>query len=67
MYETLYSIAEDKSYIPKSHVQFLEQSGLLVVPISYLDSDEDITRMLGEVNGIYICGDSHKAITNRRY
>ena len=39
----------------------------MVVPISYLDSDEEITRMLGEVNAIYICGDSHKAITNRRY
>jgi len=29
---------EDISYIPKAHVQFLEQSGVRVVPISYLDS-----------------------------
>ena len=29
---------EDISYIPKAHVQFLEQSGIRVVPISYLDS-----------------------------
>ncbi len=33
---------EKMSYIPKAHVQFLEQAGVRVVPISYLDSEEDI-------------------------
>jgi Pyruvate/2-oxoacid:ferredoxin oxidoreductase gamma subunit len=42
------SIEENElmSYIPKAHVQFLEQSGVRVVPISYLDSAEDIIGML---------------------
>jgi|TARA_B110001450_G_scaffold208571_1_gene199282 hypothetical protein len=45
----------------------LEQSGLLVVPISYLDTDEEIMRMMKEVNAVYVCGDSHKAVANKRY
>lgn len=60
-------INQELSYIPKAHVQFLEQSGIIVVPISYLDEDEDILNMLKEVNGIYICGDSHKAVANTKY
>ena len=40
---------------------------MLVVPISYLDTDEEIVRMLGQVNAIYVCGDSHKAVANKRY
>lgn len=55
------------SYIPKAHVQFLEQSGIRVVPISYLDSEEDIINMLDQVNGIYCPGDSIKAIVNKQY
>jgi len=30
--------SEEMSYIPKAHVQFLEQSGIRVVPISYLET-----------------------------
>ena len=63
----VFEIAEDVSYIPKAHVSFLEQSGIIVVPISFLDSDEEIVSMLNEVNGIYISGDSHKAVANRKY
>ena len=37
------------------------------MPLSYLDSDADILRMLKEVNRIYVPGDSHKAIANKRY
>ena len=63
------SIEEDEllSYIPKAHVQFLEQSGIRVVPISYLDSREDIISMLGQINGICCPGDSIKAIVNKQY
>lgn len=65
--DILESRVDKFSYIPKAHVQFLEQSGIIVVPISFLDSDEEIISMLGEVNGIYIPGDSQKAITNKKY
>lgn len=58
---------DEVSYIPKAHVQFLEQSGIHVMPISYLDSKSEILDMLKEVNGVYICGDSHRAIANDKY
>lgn len=58
---------EEMSYISKAHVQFLEQSGVIVVPISYLDSEEEILSKLKEVNGVYICGDSHTAIANDKF
>jgi hypothetical protein len=35
-----------------------------VLPIDFQDPNEDILKMLKEVNGIYIPGDSHKAIAN---
>jgi len=37
------------------------------MPISYLDDEQEILDFLKEVNGIYICGDSHKAIANDKY
>jgi gamma-glutamyl-gamma-aminobutyrate hydrolase PuuD len=55
------------SYIPKAHVQFLEQAGIRVVPISYTDSKENITSILDQVNGVYMPGDSHKSIMNPIY
>ena len=58
---------EDISYIPKAHVQFLEQSGIRVVPISYLDSQDEIQELLDQVNGIYLPGDSSRAIVNQQY
>lgn len=58
---------EKVSYVPKSHVQFLEQVGIRVVPISYLSSPEQILELLGQVNGVYMPGDSHKLISNRNY
>jgi hypothetical protein len=58
---------DDISYIPKAHVQFLEQSGIRVVPISYLDSKQEIIDLLDQVNGIYLPGDSSKAIINQQY
>ena len=53
---------QELSYIPKAHVQYLEQAGIIVVPISYLDSEEEIVSILEEVNGVYLAGDSHTAI-----
>lgn len=58
------SKAGEVSYIPKAHVQFLEQSGALVVPISYTKSLEEIEKELKSVNAVYIPGDSEQSITN---
>lgn len=53
------------SYVPKAHVQFLEQSGIRVIPISYLDDFENIEVLLNQVNGVYIAGDSQKSILDK--
>ena len=57
----------DKSYIPRAHVQFLEQAGIRVVPISYLDPIETIEAQLNEVNGLYCPGDSSKLLDDIIY
>jgi len=61
------STAEEVSYVPRAHVQFLEQAGIRVVPISYLDSAETIESILDQVNGVYMPGDSQKSVANRKY
>lgn len=48
-------------------MQFLEQSGIIVVPLSYLDSEEQIKATLAQVNGVYVTGDSHRAIGDEKY
>jgi hypothetical protein len=55
------------SYIPKSHVHFLEQSGIVVVPLHFMMSEAEILEELTKVNGVYICGDSEQAISNGDY
>lgn len=59
--------SEDISYTPRAHVQFLEQVGVRVVPLSYLDDKEAILDMLRQVNGVYLPGDSQVAITHPKY
>jgi peptidase E len=56
---------DEVSYIPKAHVQFLEQSGAVVVPITYTKSRVEIEDELRKVNGIYIAGDSERSIENQ--
>lgn len=63
----LNSTDEYVSYIPKAHVQFLEQSGVRVIPISYLDSFENIEAILDQVNGVYVAGDSQRSIVDKQY
>jgi len=65
--ETFDHDKDEVSYIPKAHVQFLEQSGIVVIPISYLLSEAEIKDELRQVNGIYICGDSERSVANKKY
>lgn len=58
---------DEVSYIPKAHVQFLEQSGIVVVPITFLGTDEEIRNQLKKVNGVYLCGDSERSVANHQY
>ena len=58
---------DEISYVPKAHVQFLEQSCVVVVPISYTLSPEEIKAELKKVNGVYFCGDSERAVGNNQF
>ena len=48
-------------YIPSSHVKFLEQTGAKVVSISYTLSKSELYRVLDQVSGVYMHGDSIEA------
>ena len=55
------------SYVPKAHVQFLEQAGVRVVPIDYRLDLEDRRALLDKLNGVYLPGDSHNVVTDEAY
>lgn len=55
------------SYVPKAHVQFLEQSGIRVVPIDYRLSLRERDELYNKLNGVYVSGDSHLAVTDEFY
>ena len=59
--------AASTSYVPKAHVQYLEQAGLRVVPIDYRLSTEERFTLYDQLNGIYMPGDSHQTITDDAY
>lgn len=45
----------------------MEQSGILVVPISYTKSEDEILKELKKVNALYIPGDSETSVNNDLY
>ena len=55
------------SYVPKAHVQFLEQAGVRVVPIDYKLDLEERRALLDNLNGVYLPGDSHNTVTDGAY
>ena len=57
------SISQYTEYIPESHVRFLEQQGIKVIPISYTMEKTDLYDLLDQINGIYIHGDSLDALS----
>ena len=57
----------ETSYVPRAHVQFLEQSGIKVVPIEYSLPIEDLYAKFDQVNGLYIPGDSHMTVMEEEY
>lgn len=55
------------SYVPKAHVQFLEQAGVRVVPIDYHLSEEERRALFDKLNGVYLPGDSHLTTSDEEY
>lgn len=45
-------------YVPRAHVQFLEQAGVRVVPVDYRLSRDELVSLFGQLNGLYLPGDS---------
>ena len=54
-------------YIPRAHVQFLEQAGVRVVPVDHRLSRDELITMFDQLNGLYLPGDSHLAVTDEGY
>ena len=55
------------SYVPRAHVQFLEQAGVRVVPVDFNLPKDELIELLEQVNGVYLPGDSHQGIINEQY
>ena len=54
-------------FISASHVKFLESGGARVVPVQYDLPRNDLHRILAQINGIYIPGESFKSLDNTHY
>lgn len=52
----------NRQYVPRAHVKFLEQAGFRVAYVDYTLSASDLKARLDEVNGLYLHGDSIKAL-----
>lgn len=54
-------------YVPRAHVQFLEQAGVRVVPVDYRLPRDELVETLSQLNGLYLPGDSQMAVTDETY
>ena len=53
-------------FIEATHVQYLEAAGARVVPIDYRVTEEELKRLLENLNGVYIPGDQRILVSNPR-
>ena len=51
----------------RSHVKSLQSGGARIVPISYKLDKNGFDKILSQVNGVYIPGDSPANLQNKRY
>ena len=54
-------------YIPRAHVQFLEQAGVRVVPVDHRMERDELVTMFDQLNGLYLPGDSHLGVIDETY
>ena len=45
-------------YVPRTHVQFLEQAGVRVLPVDYRLKRDELVTLFDQLNGLYLPGDS---------
>jgi gamma-glutamyl-gamma-aminobutyrate hydrolase PuuD len=55
------------TYIPAAHVNFLEAAGARIIPINYRMREAKLDKILSQINGIYIPGDSKNVLENEKY
>lgn len=54
-------------YISATHVKFLEAAGARIVPVSFRLRDSSLKKLLAQLNGIYIPGDSIENLKSPKY
>jgi hypothetical protein len=54
-------------YIPAALVQFIEQTGAKVIPVSYKLTRTSLYRLLDQLNGLAIHGDSSSTLDNDQF
>ena len=59
--------ALNETFIMSSHVKFLQAAGARIVPLSYKLDLNGFNTVLGQVNGVYIPGDSADILFNEAY
>ncbi len=53
--------------IAASHVKLLESAGAFVVPIDYKTGKDELRKLLGILNGLYIPGDTEAVLQDEQY
>ena len=53
-----------KHFIESSHIKYLESAGARVIPIDFNMKEDEMNRLLGQINGLYIPGDSESLVTD---
>ena len=54
-------------YFESSHADFLQAGGARVVPIDYQMSTRQLSKLLSQLNGVYIPGDTKQSYLNEEY
>jgi len=54
-------------YIPRAHVQFLEQSGVKVIAVDYRMERDELEKLFDQLNGLYVPGDSYMTQQDEKY
>ena len=56
-----------KTFLTSSHVKLLESAGARVVPVDYTLTETKLGELLGQLNGMYIPGESEMLLQNEKF
>mmetsp|Transcript_31614 Transcript_31614/g.42837 ORF Transcript_31614/g.42837 Transcript_31614/m.42837 type:complete len:148 (+) Transcript_31614:252-695(+) len=61
------SVQGSETYIEASHVQYLESAGARVIAIDYRTPNNELKKILNQINGVYIPGDHVETFEDDEY